>query len=111
MEENIKEVVYSSAFYNDLQSIYLYGYEIFGVTIADFLQDKILNLTSRLSDHSYIYPECRHLATKKQIYRNIILGNYLIIYRIRNSKVEVLRALHGSKKNKTIKATRKIKTK
>jgi hypothetical protein len=32
---------------------------------------------------SYLaYPECRHLPTKNNIYRNIIWGKYLIIYKI-----------------------------
>lgn len=67
MEKIVKKVVYSSKFFNDLKTIYLYGYEAFGTTTADLFQEKILHLTYGLSYQSYLYPECRHLATKTQI--------------------------------------------
>jgi toxin ParE1/3/4 len=111
MEKIIKEVAYSSRFFNDLKTIYLYGYELFGPSMADLFQEKILHLTYGLSYQFNLYPECRNLETKTQIYRNIIFDNYLIIYRIKSTKIEVLRALHGSRKTKTIKAVKKIKIK
>ena len=33
------------------------------------------------------YPECRFLPTKNNIYRNIIWGNYLIIYKVLKKEV------------------------
>lgn len=111
MEKVIKKVVYSAIFYEDLKAIYLYGVETFGVIVAEILQDQILNHTTGLYLQYYLNPECRHLETKTRIYRNIILGKYLIIYRIRANKIEVLRALHGSQSPKVIKAIKKIKTK
>jgi toxin ParE1/3/4 len=111
MEKVIKKIVYSAVFYEDLKSIYLYGLETFGEIMAEILQDQILNRTSGLYLNYYLNPECRHLETKTQIYRTIILGKYLIIYRIRANKIEILRALHGSQSPKIIKATKKIKTK
>jgi toxin ParE1/3/4 len=49
-----------------------------------------------------------HLKTKTKKYRNVILGSYLIIYRIRPNSIEVLRAFHGSRSPKTIGKIRKI---
>ncbi len=111
MEKVIKKVEYSSFFYEDLKSIYTYGFEIFGEMMAEILQSQILNVTQSLYFQYYLNPECKHLETKTQIYRNIILGKYLIIYRIRTNKIEVLRALHGSQSPKTIKTIKKIKIK
>ena len=111
MEKVIKKVEYSSIFYEDLKSIYSYGFETFGEMMAEILQSQILNSTQSLYFQYYLNPECRHLETKTQIYRNIILGKYLIIYRVRANKIEVLRALHGSQSPKIIKTIRKIKTK
>ena len=111
MEKVIKKIAYSAVFYEDLKSIYSYGLETFGVIMAEILQEQILNHTAGLYLQYYLNPECRHLETKTQIYRNIILGKYLIIYRIRANKIEVLRALHGSQSPKIIKATKKITTK
>ena len=111
MEKVIKKVIYSIAFYEDLKSIYSYGLETFGFDIAEIFQEKILHSANGLSFMFLIYPECKHLETKTQIYRNIILGKYLIIYRIKAKKIEVLRAFHGSQNPRIIKAIRKIKIK
>jgi len=56
-----------------------------------------------------LHPECRHLSTNKKIYRNIILGSYLIIYKITSDSVEVLRILHSHSSISKIKSTRQVK--
>ena len=109
MEKVIKKVVYSSDFYKDLKAIYTYGHETFGETMANLFQEEILHVTRGLSYKFLLYSECKYLETKTQLYRNIILGKYLIIYRIKSEKIEVLRALHGSQNPKIIKAIKKIK--
>lgn len=111
MEKVIKKVAYSDAFYKDLQDIYAYGSETFGEEMGDLFQEKLLHSTFGLSYMFLVHPECRQLLTKNQIYRNIILGRYLIIYRVKASKVEVLRAIHSSQNPETIKAIKKIKIK
>jgi toxin ParE1/3/4 len=87
----IKKIAYSAVFYEDLKSIYSYGLETFGEIMAEILQDQILNQTAGLYLHYYLDPECRHLETKTQIYRNIILGKYLIIIESERIKLEALR--------------------
>lgn len=111
MEKVVKKVVYSSTFYDDLKAVYLYGNETFGERMADFFQEQILHYTHGLSYLFNMHPECRHLETKTQIYRNIILGKYLVIYRIRSEKIEVLRTFHGSQNPKIFIAIKKIKPK
>ena len=111
MEKIIKEVVYSSTFYDDLKAVYLFGYEIFGSMMADLFQEKILHLTYGLSYQFHIYPECKDLATKSQIYRNILLGKYLIVYRIKAKKIEVLKIFHGNQNPVKINAMKKIRPK
>ena len=111
MEKVIKKVIYSITFYEDLKFIFSYGFETFGFEMAEIFQEKILHSANGLSYMFLIYPECKHLETKTQIYRNIILGKYLIIYRIKAEKIEILRALHGSQSPKIIKAIKKIKIK
>ena len=111
MEKIIKKVIYSAVFYEDIKSIYSYGYETFGFEMAELFQEKILHSANGLSYMFLIYPECRYLETKTQIYRNIIIGKYVIIYRVKTSKIEVLRALHSSQNPKYIKAAKKIKIK
>lgn len=72
MEKIVKKVAYSTAFYNDLKSIYSYGLETFGEAMADIFQEQILYSTRGLSFRFHLYSECKHLETKTQIYRNII---------------------------------------
>ncbi|MFB2118237.1 type II toxin-antitoxin system RelE/ParE family toxin [Parapedobacter sp. 2B3] len=56
-----------------------------------------------------MHPECRFLRTKGKIYRNLIHGNYLVIYRITTERIEVLNVIHGSRSVSTIKSSRKIR--
>jgi len=51
MEENIKEVVYSSSFFTDLKTNYLYGKETFGIRMADFFKKMYYTLLTA-------YPIC-----------------------------------------------------
>lgn len=109
MEIRKKEAVGSLFYYSDLQDIYEYGEATFGWRRADSFFDEILDLFDGLQTQYLLHPECRHLATKTKIYRNIIFDSYLIIYRIRAERIEVLRAFHGSRSPKEIKKVRKIK--
>lgn len=109
MEKGVRKVIYSSFYYSDLQEIYLYGKETFGKNFADIFIEEINNSVSGLSFKFNLHPECRHIPTKTKLYRNIIIGKYLIIYRIRVEKIEVLRALHGSRSAKVIRSSRSIK--
>ena len=109
MESGKKEVVKSEFYYRYIQDIYEYGEATFGVRLADSFFDTIFSDVEKLETQYLLHPECRHLETKTKIYRNIILGSYLLIYRIRANKIEVLRAFHGSRSPKIIKTVRKVK--
>jgi len=111
MEEKTREVVLSEIAKIDLFDIYNYGLITFGESFTEIFLKNIYKDIYELPLLFLIHPECRHLVTKKQIYRNIIIGRYLIVYRIKSTKIEVLRAIHGSKKTETFKAIKKIKPK
>ena len=108
MEKRIRKVVYSTTYYKDLQNIYLYGKETFGKVFADLFIEEINHTTDGLSFQFNLYPECRSLRTKSKMYRNIILGKYLIIYRITLDNIEVLRAFHSSRSVSKIKSVRRV---
>lgn len=109
MEITKKEVITSALFdFVDLPLIHEYGTETFGIRLADSFIAEIYSHLDTLSKEYLTYPECRHLETKTKKYRNIILGSYLIIYRITETRIEVLRAFHGSRSPKTIIKTKKI---
>jgi toxin ParE1/3/4 len=109
VEKENPKVVTSKLFdFIDIPSIHKYGMETFGLKLADYFIEEIYSYLDELSENYHIHPECRHLETKSKKYRNIILGSYLIIYRITPKRIEVLRAFHSSRSPKTIKKTRSL---
>ena len=108
MEIAIKEVIRFSFYLADIQDVFKYGEASFGEKAALFFYEDIRSIVRSLETQYLLHPECRHLETKTKMYHNIILGSYLIIYRIKAHKIEVLRAFHGSRSPKYIKAIKKI---
>ena len=108
-EKEKREVAVSEQFTEDLKSVYEYGEEIFGEAAAKSFVSEIYSKIWSLDQTWAHHPECRHLPTKDQRYRNIILGTYLIIYRVKEQHILVLRILHGRSSIKKIKHSRKIK--
>lgn len=103
-----KEVRISDQFDLDMISVYTFGEEVFGANAARSFITDIYNRIWTL-DILYLFnSECRHLPTKDKRYRNIILGSYLIIYRIMDRSVNVLRILHAHSSIRKIKSSRKI---
>ncbi len=109
MEITKKKVVKSVYYYKDIQDIFEYGEATFGEKAALSFFDELLMDTQNLESQYLLHPECNHLETKTKKYRNIIFGSYLIIYRITLTRIEVLRAFHGSRSPKSIKESRSIK--
>ena len=109
-EKQTKEVKVAEQFEQDLFAVFEYGEEMFGQTAArSFIADIYSRIWS-LDDQYLLHPECRHLPTKDHRYHNIILASYLIIYRITENAVEVLRILHGHSSIKKIRSVRSIKS-
>lgn len=104
-----KEVKVSEQFNHDIVAVYLYGEEVFGQIAAKSFISDIYSKVSSLETSWMMHPECRHLATPDKRYRNIIIGNYLIIYRIKSDAVLVLRILHAHSSITKIKSSRKVK--
>lgn len=109
MEKKAREVAQSAVLTADISDIYDYGLDTFGQQVAETLLFEIFQNIAGLSVKYFIYPECRHIQTKTQIYRNIIVGKYLIIYRITSKRIEVLRIINGTISPALIQRTRKLK--
>ncbi len=54
-------------------------------------------------------PECRFLPTPNHIYRNVIWGNYLIVYKIRSKEILVLGIFHTKQNPNKLKSYRRVK--
>ncbi len=109
MESQKLEVVISDMALISLEQVYEYGIETFAYTAATVFIDELIFRIEQLSINYLLHPECRHLPTKSKMYRNLIYGSYLVIYRINGNRIEVLNILHSSRSISTIKVTRRIK--
>lgn len=96
MDQGSRTVVVSEKYRDDLKNIFQYGVETFGYAGAVLFYENLERLIVNLGTECYMYPECRFLTTKSRMYRNIILESYLIIYRITQNRIEVLRVFHSS---------------
>jgi len=91
-----KQVVLSDEFQLDIKEVFEYGVDTFGFNAAKTFVSEIYMHVWNLDYQYLMFPEVRFLTSKNKIYRNIILGSYLIIYRIEIDRVEVLRIFHSS---------------
>ncbi|OKY95798.1 MAG: plasmid stabilization protein ParE [Bacteroidales bacterium 43_36] len=90
-----KQVITSSLFWESYDNVYVQGLDLFGFYQAELYANKIKSILYELDQTYPYYPECRHLATKSRMYRNIILDSHLIIYRITEERIEVLDIVHS----------------
>ncbi len=104
-----KEVKVSTLFNADLINVFEYGEETFGYSAAKVFIGEIYNYVWNLDSMYLTHPECRYILTKSKMYRNIILGSYLVIYRITPQCIEVLRVINSKIAVKNIRSVRKVK--
>jgi toxin ParE1/3/4 len=109
MEVRKIQVVRSEEFYEDVQKAFDYGFDTFGLSAANAFMDELIYRVDCLSFQYELYPECRFIVTKDHRYRNIILGSYLIIYRITSNRIEVLKVISSRMSLSKIKGARNIK--
>ncbi len=86
-----------------------WGIEKFGIVQARKYLLTISHYVERLGTDYVYHPECRFLTTKSRMYRNIILGAHLIIYRITTDSIEVLDIIHSAASIRKIRSIRTIR--
>ena len=108
-EIETKEVVLTTLVQADIKAVFEYGAETFGFIAAKaFVAEVYMSIWGL--DYQYnMHPECRFLPTRSKMYRNIIQGNFLIIYRITPKKVEVLRVINSRMSIRKIRTARGAK--
>lgn len=103
-----KRVIASPQYAESLAGTFIEGIERFGLYQARKYLELILISVEGLDTDYPFHPECRHLATKTRMYRNIILDSHLIIYRVTDERVEVLDIFHAASSISRMKSARKI---
>ena len=109
MVRQSKAVIASKYYEKHLTEVLEYGMETFGFNQAVKYYNTITHLVEGLHCNYTFHPECRHLATKSRIYRNIILDSHLVIYRITEECIEVLDIIHSASNPQKIRNVRKIR--
>jgi len=110
MEEGKRLPVITSDLFNiDLDNIYQYGIDTFGIRQAELYENEIWKLVEGLSSNWPLLSECRHIPTKSKMNRWIILESHIIIYRITEKEIQVLRIVHSHRSISKIKASRGLK--
>jgi len=108
-EIETKEVVLTTLAQSDIKAVFEYGAETFGVVAAKAFAAEVYMSIWGLDYQYNMYPECRFIPTKSKKYRNIIQGNFLIIYRLTPKKVEVLRVINSQVSIRKIRTARGAK--
>jgi len=111
MEERIsrKPYVTGDKFLHSRTQVFDYGVRTFGYFQAESYDRKIEKAIETLSGFYLAYPECRHIATKSRMYRNIILDAHLIIFRITDERIEVLDIIHSTSSIRKIRGVRNVR--
>ena len=108
MVEQAKYVATSPRYEEHLVEVLEYGIETFGYIQARKYFNTIADLVEKLGSSYSHYPQCRFLATKSRMYRNIILDAHLIVYRITDKRIEVLDIIHSASSISKLRSLRKI---
>ena len=109
MDKQSREVIFSLELVSDIENIFNYGLETFGLRAAESFLDDLIYRVENLDTNYDLYPECLHLKTKIREYRNFTIGSYLVVYRISLNRIEVLRAFHSSRSISSLKSARNVK--
>jgi toxin ParE1/3/4 len=102
-EKQVKKIIVSDQFDFDVKEVFEYGEKTFGHASARAFIAEIYSFIWSLDTNYLLFPENRYLETKNKSYRNIIIGSYLIIYKIEKETVSVLRILRSEVSIRVIK--------
>ena len=108
MEKQIQVVIKDAAL-KELAAQYDYYANNYSIRYAEKFRLEFFQQVKSILPQPLHYPECRFLPTKNQVYRNIVWGNYLIVYKVKKHTVEVLVLFHTKQHQKKLSKARRIK--
>jgi plasmid stabilization system protein ParE len=71
--------------------------------------DKIFLTIDRIEKNPLAFRECWEIPTKTKIYRQAVCMSWLLIYKVKASKIVILGIIHTSQKPSRIRSLSKIK--
>ena len=109
MEKQVYEIEIKQRAREDVKNQYEYFSENYSEKYAERFLEEFIEQTERILPFVWVYPECLFLPTKNHIYRNIVWGNYLIIYKILKKQIWVVGLFHTKQNPQKIKSYRRVK--
>ncbi|MCK9224004.1 MAG: type II toxin-antitoxin system RelE/ParE family toxin [Candidatus Muirbacterium halophilum] len=100
MVKNDYYIKFTESAFNDLDEIYFYiTHETSNENIADNILEEIEKSIYRLKEFPQIGNLINNNVFKKRGYRKLVIGNYIIIYKINQSlkSIYILRILYSSR--------------
>ncbi|MEX0982235.1 MAG: type II toxin-antitoxin system RelE/ParE family toxin [Bacteroidales bacterium] len=70
--------------------------------------DKLFQTIDRIQKNPLAFRECWEIPTKSKMYRQAICLRWLIIYKVKSSRIVILGIIHSSRKPSRIRSLRKI---
>ncbi|MDR3267028.1 MAG: type II toxin-antitoxin system RelE/ParE family toxin [Tannerella sp.] len=99
-----KTLIISPFYTQRLLEIAEYGYELFGVKVSDAFISKIESKVMTLPKMPDIHPKNHFIeSNEKKIYRNILVGKYIILYSVTTHTIHVITIYHSAINPETIK--------
>ena len=75
---------------NDLDRIWLFGLERFGLTQADKYYYAFIDHFAELANAPLLFPSVKHI---RQGYRRSVCGSHSVYYRIHSEYIEIMRII------------------
>jgi plasmid stabilization system protein ParE len=71
--------------------------------------DNIFQTIDRIEKNPLAFRECREIPTKNKIYRQAVCMSWLIIYKVKASRIVILGIIHNSRRPSRIRSLSMIK--
>ena len=92
--ENSFVVVLSPKPKKDLEEVYLYIFQVLkNPKAADNLMEEFQSVFVNLLNFPFMYQITNNKFTKNQDIRKIVVKNYLVFYRVKGKRIEIIRVL------------------
>ena len=102
-KEHFKTLKISNDYHEHLKDVALFGIEMFGEHISREFINKIEAKVAFLPFMPDANPKNRFVeSTEQKTYRNIIIGNYIVLYAVTKSTIYVIDIIHSAKNPKII---------
>lgn len=90
-------------FLNVLETVVMFGSTVFGDKVSERFYKGIMSRIESIQSFPNANPKSRFIpSSERKIYRNVIYGNYYIIYSVTKTTIRIISLIHQATCPKTI---------